>query len=232
LRSSLAFKDKPSTSLSEISDVQVDSDVAGRPTKFILVTVSNGQEKKTIFKSMNLPYHDDIYGSLISNLETGIRVPSAGPDGGGRIYLDNKEKEIWVWGESTAFGLPDYAKAEKLLESSYKNFDIIVIPQLKDGKRKSRLMDMIVNDDFGGAASIFEFSLTLKEFGINKEILEGRTLLSIAAEFEKAKSVKELLKLGADKNLKDDKGRAPIDIVKSRKPLNGASYEAILSLLS
>lgn len=42
--------------------------------------------------------------------------------GGGMLYKNDSQKQIYVWGRSTNYGVPDFAEVVKLLESSYNAY--------------------------------------------------------------------------------------------------------------
>lgn len=107
--------------LYELDDVVISGDAINRDVKFILVRVTFDRESKVILRASTAEFHNGIYMELLNNLDKEVK---AGVEGGGKLHVFPDEKRIRLWGESTAFGPPDYKVAEKLLHRKYQSFSI------------------------------------------------------------------------------------------------------------
>lgn len=109
--------------ISEIKRVHITKTAIGRASKFIIAEISDGKTKIFVLRSSNQEFHKEIFGSLVDEFgrNFGLRIK-----GGGRIFVDMPDKQIWAWGESTAYGAPDYIQVKKLLQENYKGFEIIL----------------------------------------------------------------------------------------------------------
>lgn len=109
--------------LSKISCVQISRNAIGKTSKFILAEISDGNKKILVLCSSDQEFHKEILHSLIAEMGRGF---DAEPNGGGWIFIDLKAKKIWLWGESSAYGAPNYGQARKLLKENYKGFEILL----------------------------------------------------------------------------------------------------------
>lgn len=116
--------DKAPMKLSDVKNVEIAADAVGKISKFILITVFRSKESKIILRSSDRNYHDEIKNEVLySNIGKNFDIEV---NGGGKIFVDKNSKKIYIWGISTAFGLPDFEKAKKLLEETYKDYEILI----------------------------------------------------------------------------------------------------------
>lgn len=126
------LKKRPiSSSIDEIDDLQISDDATGREVKFILVKVSEKSSSKIIFVSNSMEFHKEMFEDLAVRTSGRLKLE---PVGGGRMYVDTREKSIRIWGASTSYGAADYNTAERLLNKRFPDFKII-----KSSPRKGML---------------------------------------------------------------------------------------------
>lgn len=101
----------------------MDESASGVAVKFILVKVSGAQGSRIVLRSSRAEYHKGIYNQFVSEIGAGFDLEVIG---GGRLLFDKHGRKIMIWGSSSAFGPPDYNRAKKLLENSYRGFEIVL----------------------------------------------------------------------------------------------------------
>lgn len=109
--------------LSEIKIAEIKENAFDRVSKFIIAEISDGYKSISVLRSTGQEFHKDILQTLSFEVGKGLDITVKG---GGKLFVDTKAKKIWIWGESTAYGAPDYNEAKRMLRSAYKNFDIFV----------------------------------------------------------------------------------------------------------
>ncbi len=113
------------SSISEVDDVRIDES-RSYPVKFILAEISDGKDKKTILKSDNSEYHNEIAHKL--EVELAGRSEVKVTDGAWLLF-DRENKKITIWGSSSTYNkdrFPDYNKAKELLLKKYEGFKIVI----------------------------------------------------------------------------------------------------------
>jgi hypothetical protein len=215
-----------STSLANMEQVQIDRSAMGRPVKFIMAEISDGNDKKTVFKSKQVDMHNELYLALREETGFDLKVKVKG---GGRIYLDTLDKTIWVWGLSTEYGYPDYKNVVELLQNKYEDFKIAAIPTMQPLQRgfiKDRAVDTIARE-----GDPYDFIIKMKDFGVNKKIIDGKTALHIAVDFCDELKVIALANI-SDLELKDDKGRTALRLAEEHAKSEGERYRKIVEALN
>jgi Janus/Ocnus family (Ocnus)/Ankyrin repeats (3 copies) len=208
--------------LADIENVKFYNNSINSPSKFILVDLSDGKSIKSIIRSDARIGHDAIYALLLQETEKKL---ASKVNGGGRIYLNSDDREIWLWGVSATYGRADFDKAKKVLQSEYKDFEISLIPQMEGGLLKDMLMNAMISDNTERIVS------SIDVLGSDTRIVNGKTALHIAVEFgdeEKARALSSICDLQA----KDDSGRTPLELAKARLKRNNVKYNTIISILS
>lgn len=84
--------------------------------KYVFLKVDN----EYVIVSLPLPYHADIVERCRKKWKN-LKVC-----GGGRIIMDEKKKQIFLFGTSTTYGPADQEKVKKMLEQCYPDYTIIL----------------------------------------------------------------------------------------------------------
>lgn len=104
---------------------RVDHPTKNWQTKFILAKVSDGQNEKIVFCSLEgWNYHSDVFLTLKAEAQkTGLTVSSAG---GGMMVVETASNHIVIGGSSKSFGEFNTESACKLLQEALPDWSIEV----------------------------------------------------------------------------------------------------------
>jgi hypothetical protein len=212
--------DKKSLS-SDIEIVRLENRDIGKTAKFIVATVKDKTERVVLRSNTLAKYHKDIYQEILFDTDYKLNVTV---NGGGKLYFNDYDKTIWVWGVSTDFGAPDYKKVVDLLQQRYPDFKITLLHSLPNGEVRTNIVEYISRGD------IYKFMEPLKILGKNEKIVDGKTALHLAVEFDQIEIVEKILDL-AVKVIKDDKNRTAFELAEFLAKKDSLRYEKIVNLL-
>lgn len=129
------FKDVPIVSLS--------SGVAGAPMKFILARLVSGTEEQFVIRAQDnagMIFHKDIKTALEYSTKHKFGVDVVGA---GWLILEEKEKNIWLWGGSSVYDVLDYAEVKKLMLETYPDYNIIILKDVSPSPELKRVFSNI-----------------------------------------------------------------------------------------
>jgi hypothetical protein len=201
--------------------VRIDNRTIGKPEKFILAKIE-GTDTVVLRANGHAQFHKDIYQELLSDTDFKLKINVTG---GGRIYYSEYDTTIWVWGESTQYGVPDWDQTVALLQKRYPDFKVTALPLMDKGALRESILEDIVRGD------IYKFVEPLKELGKNEGIVDGKTALHIAVEFDSIEAARKAIDIGQKPRLKDDKNRTPLELAEFLAKRDSLRYTNLLKSL-
>lgn len=114
-----------SSFINKVPDTKINKD---GESKYILCEIFDKKEKKMIVRAdESAEFHTDILAPLKEDMaRIGLEIKCSGDGfGGGRIYVNPKNKVIFLWGKSNALGQAYHETAAKIIKKSFPDFEII-----------------------------------------------------------------------------------------------------------
>ena len=100
-----------------VPNVQV---LPGKAQKYIVVSIlSDSDTVQSLWGNPDAEWHKDIFDEI---KEAGFSVDEV--YGGGRIYVDSDQKQIFIWGTSDRYGTAPRPLVEELLEAEFPDYSL------------------------------------------------------------------------------------------------------------
>ncbi|KAF8365941.1 phip-1 [Pristionchus pacificus] len=111
--------------MSEIKDVDLDKPGVFKYIQVQVTDKSDASNAKIIVRGYErCHYHCDIFDEIAEQVDK--KLFKLKPLGGGRIKLDDKKKDICVYGYSQAYGPAKHEDSKELIEKAYPGYSVSI----------------------------------------------------------------------------------------------------------